>query len=342
MRALRDAVRLAESFATRHPAETLAWDWDAAIFLYGVEKLRACADDRDPWRAYLARYHAAWAARLPRIDRSDLCAPALTALALARQGCDVGLTSARAVARYVACAPRNSAGAIDHLGRSARRALYPRSIWVDSLMMYAVFAAQWGAWTGDAALLDFAAAQPGRFARCMQDATTGLFCHAWLEGSGRAVPRGAFWLRGNGWVVASIVEILDALPPAHARRAELVSILDRVAGALAARQRPTGAWGTLVDRASYEEASGTALVAYALAKGARSAWLDAELHDVAARAFERVTATLEPTRDGLSLPGISGATNALPAFTYAIVPRRRDLPYGVGAYLMAACELSLG
>ncbi len=333
-------MRLATAYIARRSAESLAWGWEDAIFLCGVEKLRAAlpANERAPWRAYLERYHAAWARRgVPTIDRSDLCPPALTAIALARDGCDVGRASARKVAEYIARAPRNSIGVLDHLGSSPLRALYPRSVWVDSMMMYGVFAAEWGVFADDDELLDFGTAQPERFASRLFDASDGLFRHAWLERFDRVVPGdAAYWLRGNGWIVASIVEILSVLPADHARHAGLVVLLDRVARALVRHQRADGAWTTLVNLPSYVETSGTCLVAYALAKGARRGWLARDLADAASRAIEFVTRAIAATKDGASMPWISAATNALPSWTYGLVPRRENLAYGVGAYLMAA------
>ncbi|MBI4668755.1 MAG: glycoside hydrolase family 88 protein [Elusimicrobia bacterium] len=58
---------------------------------------------------------------------------------------------------------------------------YPDSIWADSLMMYALFAVEWGAYQGDKALYEFGLAQPGIFAGVLQDPGSGLFKHAWHE-----------------------------------------------------------------------------------------------------------------------------------------------------------------
>jgi unsaturated rhamnogalacturonyl hydrolase len=155
-----------------------------------------------------------------------------------------------------------------------------------------------------------------------------LWRHAWLVHARRAV--GGFWLRGNGWVVASLVELLDV-----EERAELVRLLERVVSALVSKQRADGSWSTLVGSNAYAETSGTALVAFAIAKGVRRGWLARDLRVHA----ERAMSWLDSQVQGDSLVGISGPTNALPAFTYRLVPRRRNISYGVGAYSMAASEL---
>jgi unsaturated rhamnogalacturonyl hydrolase len=336
------AVRLADAQLARRAPEEIGWSWGAGIFLYGLARLAVAAPAaRTRYLEAIARYHRSWARRAPRIDRADACAPALSALALARDhGCAAGLPAAARVAQFAARAPRNRLGAIDHLGVSPLRLIFPGSIWTDSLAMLAVFCAQWGAYVGDAELLDFGAAQPGAYAAKLQDSAEGLFRHAYLLRLDRAVPRApAFWLRGNGWATLAMVDAAGELPGGHPGLGEIVALLGACARGLARWQREDGGWGTVInDPRSYDETSGAALCAYALAKAVRLRLLPASMQDVAHRARAHVTALLEPAPGGLSLPGVSAATNPMPAFGYRLVPRVRDAPWGVGAYLLAAAE----
>jgi rhamnogalacturonyl hydrolase YesR len=328
------AVRLVDAHLARRPAHTLRWDWEDAILLAGVDALRARAPHLT---GALVDYHRAWIRRgLPRIDRSDACAPALTALSIA-SALPCAMASAERVAAYLTTAPRNALGAIDHLGSSPLRLLYPRSIWVDSLMMHAVFAARFGAATNDAALVDFAASQPIVYAAALQDRHTGLFRHAWLVRRRRAVPGGHdFWLRGNGWALASIAELLEVLSRHHAHRAKLATVAERIARALSIRQKGDGAWDLL----SGDDTSGVAIVAYALAKLVRLGAIDAAARETAARAFAYADARVIETSRGPSIRGVTGPTNALPAFTYRFVGTAIDAPYGIGAYALAASEMA--
>ncbi|HEU4410128.1 MAG TPA: glycoside hydrolase family 88 protein [Polyangiaceae bacterium] len=345
-RILARARSAADRYVALHPPRRLGWGWEAGVFLHALCELRRA----DPiasarYGGYVRDYHARWARRgAPPIDQSDRCAPALSALALAQgDGDGVGLAAASAVARYLKGAPREACGALNHTGHSWLSALYPRSIWVDSLMMYGVFAARWGAWAGDPALVDFAARQVGAFAAKLQDARTGLFRHAWLTRLGRAVPAAeAYWLRGNGWVLAAGAQIAAALPAGHPEAPAIVAALRRLAGGLVRYQRPDGQWETILNEPgrSYPEASGTALVACGLGRGVADGWLEPALLAPAARAYEGLRARLVETPSGLCLLGVSGPTNALPKFTYRLVPTRRDLGYGVGAYLLASVALA--
>jgi len=341
---LTAAIRLADRSLALRPPHTMRWDWGDAILLYGLARLASAVDCPTARRRLVdavTAYHVAHARDLPRIDRADRCAPALSALVLARShGCRCGLRAAARAAEFVATAPRTRLGAIEHLGTSPLRRLVPPSLWVDSLAMMAVFAAQWATHVGDAELLDFAAAQPGAYASMLQDPREGLFRHAYLLRLDRVVPRApAFWLRGNGWALFAMVEVLEALPEKSPATGEIVGMLTIAAGALARHQRPAGGWGTVVnDPRTYEETSGTALCAYALAKGARLGWLDPTMAHVARRALGRVTARLQSAAHGYSMPAISAPTNPMPGWAYGLVPRVRDAPWGVGAYLLAATE----
>jgi unsaturated rhamnogalacturonyl hydrolase len=342
---LSRARSVADRYVALHPAQKEKWDWEDAVFLHGLSELRRVDAESAPrYRAYLHDFHQRWSDKgIPKIDRSDRCASALSALALIEQDGDwVGVDGALAVADYVRREPRNRYGALNHVGRSWLNLVYPKSFWLDSLMMYGVFAARWGSFADERALVDFAASQPRIFAEKLQDPSTGLFRHAWLTNLDHAVPREeAYWLRGNGWVLAAGAQILAELPASHPERAGIVRILDRLARGLARYQGADGQWDSILNDPgySYPETSGAALVAYGIARGVREGWLAPDLLPVALRAYEGVTRRLRPTALGLQMPGISGPTNAFPKFMYKLVKQTTDKGYGVGAYLMASVAI---
>jgi rhamnogalacturonyl hydrolase YesR len=344
--AIDAATRLANAKLERHPADAMRWTWGDGILLYGLVRLAevVSAPGQARYLDATARFHRVWSTRAPRIDRPDACAPALSALALFRgHGRTVGLPVAARVARFVSRAPRNRIGCIDHLGTSALRTIVPSSIWVDTLAMVSAFSAQWAAHVGDARMLDFAAAQPGIYAATLQDPQEALFRHAYLVRFGRAVPRApAFWLRGNGWALFAMVEMLEELPKDHPGSTEIAGLLARSAHALIRWQRDDGAWGTVInDDRSRAESSGTALAAYALARGARRGWLPPSMASAARRALAHVASRVEQSAAGVSLGEISAATNPMPGWGYPLVPHVRDASWGVGAFLLAAAEMAV-
>lgn len=270
----------------------------------------------------------------------DHCAPALAAIA-ARKVLDPQLVhgAVAPVANYLREQPRNRLGALNHLGTDTSLArVYPSSIWIDSLMMYASTAVVVGQVVGDRALTEFGLQQPAIFADLLQDDDTGLFRHAYLDDRDRTRPRRAtFWLRGNGWVAAALV---DMLTTPHGSQSVNQTIFVKLARSLMARQEG-GLWSTVInDRRTYREPSGSALVAYALAKATRLGVLGPQGRTRAHATFAALVASLRVRDDGLSLPGVSGPTIPGSRAAYAIVPRRADIDYGVGALCLLAAELA--
>lgn len=332
------ATEVALRSVERHPPSQQPWRWETAILSLGLARLAEVDDG--PWQERLAEHYAAHAP--PRIRRPDDCAPAMAAALLLMRGDERARPAVERVAEYLRQAPRNSLDALDHLDpRTALGRLYPASIWVDSLVMYGLSAAWVGQALDDPALVAFAHAQPAIFAAALQDPSTGLFRHAYLHERGRTRPEGeVFWLRGNGWVALSLVELLDTMEPGTAERASTLAILRRLAEGLHAHRRVDGTWATVLDdRRAPLESSGTALAAYALAKGARQGVLPAWHRDEARQTLATLERRLRARRDGPVVASSSGPTIPGRRAAYVMVPRRSDVPYGVGAYLLLAAEL---
>jgi len=315
----------------------MAWSWGEGLLLYALLRLdERLGEARYRW--FVERYFARHAGRAHTlVTWSDECPPGLAALELyelTRRAEYLAL--AEPVARYLRTARRTKDGGLNHFGVSWRSRWYPQSMWADSLMMYAVFAARFGRVMGDEGLMRLAAEEPARFARFLRDPRTGLYRHAWWVHHQRTVPAGhGSWLRGNGWVLASIVEVLEALPAAHDGRGTLIELLGELASAVVRYQLPSGLFPTVLGRASYEETSGSALVAYALFRGLRAGYLPPALEASAARAYGALLAALERRSDGTSMTGVSTATMPYPAWAYAFIPRVRDAPHGIAALLLA-------
>ncbi len=337
-----EVVELADATVRRRRPSRLAWSWGEGLLLYALLRLdQQLGEARYRWfaEAYFA-HHAARAERA--ITWSDECPPALAALELyERTGRTEYLSLAAPVAHYLRTAPRTRDGGLNHFGTAPWSRLYPQSLWVDSLMMYAVFAARFGRALNDDGLVRFAVDQPALFARVLRDPATGLFRHAWWTRWQRTIPAGGGnWLRGNGWVLASLASLLEALPATHAAREPLAVLLGELAAAVVRYQLPSGLFPTVLGRASYEETSGSALVAYALFCGVRDGYLAPALEAVASRSYRALLSGLEQRRDGKSMPGISTATMPYPAWVYALIPRVRDAPHGVAALILAGIAAS--
>ncbi|MEK6626653.1 MAG: hypothetical protein AABY86_16920, partial [Bdellovibrionota bacterium] len=90
----------------------------------------------------------------------------------------------------------------------------------------------------------------------------------------------------------------------------------------------------------YEERSGSALMGILFVKGAQLKILPPEFFQAGVNIYAAITARLRSTDDGLSMPDISGPTIPYPKLGYKVVPRGRDYPYGIGAYLLLAEAVS--
>ncbi len=348
--ARRSGAALARNYMLSNPAKKAAWDWEEAVFLFALGRWTELTGDLDhsTFLRYLVDYHGHWDRKgAPNIDRSDRCAPALSGAWLVEaQGDWVAARGLRAVADYLLREPRNSSGAIDHLGHSWLAAFFPGSIWVDSLVMYALAAERLGRLLGVEDLTRFALSQPRIFAEKLREPTTGLFRHAWIESCDTRLPKEhAFWLRGNGWVATAVAEMLSTMSPDDPERPGQLDLLRGLAMGSVRTQLVNGAWDSILTEPgfSYPEASGTALLAYGIERGVRRGWLDPKLSGVSDSAFRYLSAKLHDPGEsdgGLSMPEISGSTNPMPKSGYRLIPRKSDTGYGVGAFLLLASEFA--
>ncbi|WP_176451598.1 glycoside hydrolase family 88 protein [Enemella dayhoffiae] len=316
------------------------WTWGPALLGYALTEL-----DRYAGVSRFERWLNTWVRHYldhpPRVDQSDMAAPGLVTHAMARRTGSAELEAlTERVVHYLRHEPRLVDDATNHLGPSAIGRLYPRSVWVDSLMMFGVLAAIRGRDVGESDLVELAARQPEQYAALLQDPDTGLWAHAWWAGRRAAYPTGVFWGRGNGWVLASLPMIVEAIGTDHPRAERIAAILQRTAVAMRSRQRIDGAFNTLLSQPSYRELSAAALAASGWFDGVRLGLLGREFLEPADQALTAVTAAVHRDREGRwLLPEISGPTIPLPLLPrtgYLAVPRGANWDYGVAAFGFAA------
>mgnify|MGYP000998575988 CR=1 FL=1 len=340
----RRVLELADLSARRADPGRLRWMWGDALYLWALTELDAFLGE-DRYLGLTSAWCARFTATPPRVDQSDTCAPGLVTWAVYRKTGDPAcLALTRRVVDYMEHEPRLYGDAPNHLGHSPEGRLYPRSIWVDSLMMFGVLAARYASAVGSAPLLGLASRQPRLYAGLLQDAETGLFRHSWWARNKAPYPAGRiFWARGNGWVAASLPMILAELGPDDPERAAIIDVLRRLSSTLLPLQRADGWWETLLGPkgGSYREASATALIAAGFMRSAREGLLGPEYGEAGIRAFDALVASLGPPGTVPSMREISAPTIPLPVFPrlgYTLVPRRPDLGYGLAALFLAAIE----
>lgn len=147
-----------------------------------------------------------------------------------------------------------------------------------------------------------------------------------------------FWARGDGWVLAGLAKVLKDLPAEYQHRQFFVDKFVRMAETVAATQRPEGYWTRSMmdpDHAPGPETSGTAFFTYGLLWGVNNGYLDKEQYlPVIRKAWSYLskTALQKDGRVGYVQPI---GEKAIPG---QIVNENSTAPFGVGAFLLAACE----
>ncbi len=154
----------------------------------------------------------------------------------------------------------------------------------------------------------------------------------YLPGSGREV----FWSRGNGWVMAGIVRVLDFMPEAYPDRARYIQLLQVMAEAVAGCQSPVDSlWRVNLlapDHYPTPETSGSGFFCYALARGINRGWLDrGEYLPVVERAWQGLTSAV---LDSGQLGWVQKVGKSPDD-----VRREDSMDYGSGAFLLAGSEM---
>ena len=147
-----------------------------------------------------------------------------------------------------------------------------------------------------------------------------------------------FWARGDGWVLAGLAKVLQDMPEEYVRQPFFVDKYTRLARAVAKIQQPEGYWTrSMMDpaHAPGPETSGTAFFTYGLLWGVNNGYLSKrEFAPVIAKAWKYLTETaLQPSGKVGYVQPIG--ERAIPGQT---VDANSEANFGVGAFLLAACE----
>ena len=143
-----------------------------------------------------------------------------------------------------------------------------------------------------------------------------------------------FWGRGNGWVFAGIARILNDLPADHPSRPRYEALFKQMAAKLVTLQGEQGYWPvSLLVPQNTPETSGTGFFVYGLAWGINHHLLPAaEYRPALERGWHALTAAVEPDGKLGWVQRVGAAPDKVSADDTQL--------YGVGAYLLAASEIS--
>ena len=208
--------------------------------------------------------------------------------------------------------------------------------WADALYMAPPTLVRLTQATGDSRYLDLAQSEFQATKVALYDTGDRLFYRdaAYI---GMRTPNGGkvFWSRGNGWVYASLVEVLDGLPNDHPSRAFYLDLFREMSPAILQAQQQDGLWyPNLADaqQVPIGETSGSALFLFGMAWGVEQGILDTETYIPAIeRGWQGLLTRIQP----------DGKVN----YVQPIAPAPRGFdpstsrPYGAGAVLGAGAAI---
>jgi rhamnogalacturonyl hydrolase YesR len=213
--------------------------------------------------------------------------------------------------------------------------------WADALYMVMPVMTKMYRLTGDSKYLDKLYQNLLYSDSIMLDAETGLYFrdgkyvypkHQTANG------KKDFWARGDGWVLAGLAKVLQDMPEDYVRKPFFVHKYTRMAHTVKALQQPQGYWTrSMMDpqQAPGPETSGTAFFCYGLLWGVNNGYLSKrDFAPAIDKAWKYLTETaLQPDgRVGYVQPI---GERAIPGQK---VDSNSQANFGVGAFLLAACE----
>jgi rhamnogalacturonyl hydrolase YesR len=208
--------------------------------------------------------------------------------------------------------------------------------WCDSLFMAPATWLRLYAATDDERYLNFALTNFWRTTDFLYDKDEHLFFRdstyfTKREANGEKV----FWARGNGWVFAGLVRILQYLPTNHPNRPRFEQLFKDMAEKILACQQADGLWrASLLDPESYpaKETSGSGFFTYGLAWGVNQGLLDrARFEPAIQKAWMALVGCVEADGKLTHVQPVGADPKKFNEDSTA--------PYGVGAFELAGSEI---
>ena len=263
------------------------------------------------------------------------------------------LNAMKLLRKQISEQPRTPSGGFWH------KKIYPNQMWLDGLFMGEPFYTHYTVKFEEGKNLDDVAKQFKLIQKYAKDEETGLLYHGWDESkemdwaNKETGTSPNFWSRSLGWYAMALVDVLDYFPKDHPKQKELVDYLNQLAEALSKQQHESGLWYQVTNmgdkEGNYLEASGTAMFAYALAKGVNKGYLPTNFNAIANKAFDGITRDLIKVEEGgeviitqaCAVAGLGGNPYRDGSFEYYVNERKKNNdPKATGPFILAALELN--
>ena len=208
--------------------------------------------------------------------------------------------------------------------------------WCDALFMAPAAYARASRITGDPRYVNFMDQEFKVTYDTLYDHTQSLFFRdirykTQKEANGEKI----FWGRGNGWVIGGLCMIIDNLPENHPTRSMYIKLYQQMIEKIAGLQDKNGFWhSSLLDPQSYPmpETSSSGFFTYGLAWGINNGFLSVKKYKpIALKAWKALNSAVHPD-------GKLGWVQPIGADPKSVTKDMTDV-YGVGAFLMAGCQI---
>jgi unsaturated rhamnogalacturonyl hydrolase len=347
-------LRAAAERLLQHPFQ--AWFYGDSV---GFEGLLAASELLDDvrYRDFARGFLRGWAARDEPRGADDNTAPGLVLCEIAGAEADDELgRAARRLADYLASRRRVRGVALtfEDASRSLREPYGEgrlddaehellqgpgAGVYVDCLHFDPPFYAALAKLEADPGWASRAIEEASGYVDLLQDRESGLFDHFWLERTGRSYAQG--WGRGQGWAALGLLDVLERVDDNDDAR-PLTEAVQALLEAMLRTQREQGSWFAMVhEPLSGSESSTAAFMVPAFLRAARMGIGDTPvLREAAGRAWRALLAQVDAT--GLFNDVSAAVYSSTLDSHYHHVPRGFDVPWGQGALLIAALEVTRG
>ena len=218
--------------------------------------------------------------------------------------------------------------------------------WIDAIQMAMPVYAKYAKLTGERRYLDYAM---NSYKWSRDTLAGGLFNKKeglWWRDKDYVPPykekdgKNCYWSRGNGWVYAALVRVMETLPANDPYYQYLKSDFIKMSRALLKCQRKDGFWNvSLVSPVTYggPEMTGTALFLYGMAWGVRQGILPQKTYQ---KSMDKAWAAMASCVHDNGFIGYNQGTGKDPSagqpVTFTSVPDFED--YGTGCFILGAVE----
>lgn len=263
------------------------WDWSCGVGIYGIIKAYEMTGD-EKYKKFIKNWFERNGSER-KFGSVNNVVPANAVLFLAKETRD---EKYQKVCKEYAdwcmnTALRTCNGGWAHVWWQGGKEDYKHQLWIDSVFMAGIFLLKYGASMQDSSIVEEAIKQFELHMDSLFDPGNNLFYHAYhcIE----KVQLGEHWGRGNGWMVASLVELLDILADSNYKLDKYKNVFRKVMEKAYEVKTEDGMLRTLpAVEESYKETTATSLFGYAALKGYRLGVLDKKFYRWGMQAGETI------------------------------------------------------